>query len=451
MTDNVMDRLSASNPLPEGSTAPPFEAIAAQVHAAGPPARRWRPLRLLGPAFSVAIAIFVIVVAVGGLRTNHRTVTRPAHVPTAPPPIPATPAGMHGLVYVQGVGFSSASDGVISLQQCLGCRNNGDQTAHSTDRYWLVSTRDGGRTWNLSARRYSIQQPLFIGQNGWAGGLQATGPEAGGIARYYVTHDGGRSWNVAPTAAPNEGGGLVSLGGNEAWAIGLSTQVAILHAPVAGSRLTATASQPIHGDQTNVAVIAGDAGTAYAFNSTASRETFVTHDDGRTWQHIAPPCPRGSTAALAGAYGETVWANCSSARGQTTGLVRSDDGGRSWQQLPAPTGTELRLQPVSARVAWALVAGGKVLRTTDAGRTWRTVWSSTDPREDPFRSQGPAIAALSGSVPILVAETSSSASVVTLITHGHTGQQARLTNLVVYRTADDGQTWRPYVVPLTPP
>ena len=106
------------------------------------------------------------------------------------------------------------------------------------------------------------------------------------------------------------------------WAIGLSGQVAILHAPVAGSRLTATAAQPIHGDWTNVAVFARGTGTAYVFNGNAPRETFVTHDDGRSRQHIAPPCPHGNTALLTAAYGETVWANGASTQGRTTATVR---------------------------------------------------------------------------------------------------------------------------------
>jgi photosystem II stability/assembly factor-like uncharacterized protein len=451
MTDDVLDRVRAINPLPEGSAAPPFEVVLTRVHAAAPTSRRRRAVRLLVPVFSIAITILVLVVAVVDLRTNHQRVTRPAHVPTAPPRVPVAPTGgMQGLVSVWGAGFSSASDGVISVQQCLGCRN-GNRSAHSTERYWLVTTGDGGQTWKLAARRYYIQQPLFVGQNGWSGGLQATGPQARGmgIAQYYVTHDGGRNWSVAPAAAPNEGGSVVSLAGGEVWATGLANQVAILHAPVAGSRLTATAAQPIHGNWTNVEVFAGGAGTAYVVNDNAPQETFVTHDNGQTWQHIAPPCSHGGAALLTAAYGETVWANCAPSQGaRTTATVRSDNGGRSWQRLSRPIGAELRLQPVSARVAWALAADGNVLRTTDGGLTWRTAWSAADPRDAPLRTPVPRIAAGFSNLPILVAQTSNSAIVVTMITRGHVGQQAKLTNLVVYRTTDGGQTWRPYVVPL---
>ncbi len=147
MTDDVLDRVRAINPLPEGSTAPPFEVVLTRVDAAVPTSRRWRPVRLLVPVLGIAITILVLVVAVGNLRANHQRVTRPARVPTAPPRVPVAPTGgMQGLVSAWGAGFSSDSDGIISLQQCLGCQQDGNQSAHSTVRYWLVTTGDGGQT-----------------------------------------------------------------------------------------------------------------------------------------------------------------------------------------------------------------------------------------------------------------------------------------------------------------
>jgi photosystem II stability/assembly factor-like uncharacterized protein len=443
MTDDVLYRVSASNPLPNGSTAPALDVVLARIESA-PRRPVRRAVRFLVPAISVAIAILVLVVALGSLRTNHK---HPAGVPTTRPSIAVVPSGgMRGQVSAYGAGFSSATNGVISLQQCVGCRNGGP-TAHSTTHSWLLTTDDGGQTWTLSATHYYVQLPLFAGASGWAGGLQATGPKSGGIARFYVTHDGGRSWSVAPAAAPNEGGSTVSLGGGEVWATGLSTKVAVLHAPVGGSRLNATASQPISGDQTNVRAIAGGSGTAYVFNGADSRQMFVTHDDGRTWQHIHPQCPTADSASLIAAYGDTVWANCSTARGTTTGLARSSDGGQSWKDLPPPSAAVFGLQPVSANVAWLLLPGGKVLRTGDGGLKWHTVWS---PASAPHALQStvPKVQAELSGLPILTAQTPSSASIVTEITRGHVGQQAKFTNLVVYRTTDGGRSWHPYVVSL---
>jgi photosystem II stability/assembly factor-like uncharacterized protein len=221
--------------------------------------------------------------------------------------------------------------------------------------------------------------------------------------------------------------------------------VTILHAPVAGSRLSATASQPIHGGWTNVHVIAGGPGTAYVSNADAPRQTFVTHDDGRSWQRVQPPCPRGDPGGLTAAYKDTIWAECSSTRSQQQVLERSDNGGRSWQQLHPGPAHAITLQPVSDEAAWAL-SGREVLRTTDGGSTWSAVWSEANSQPPSLRSQiPPPIAA--GFNP-LIAQSPSSASLVVAVTRGHVGAQTKLTNLVVYRTTDGGQTWQPYVVPL---
>jgi hypothetical protein len=51
-------------------------------------------------------------------------------------------------------------------------------------------------------------------------------------------------------------------------------------------------------------------------------------------------------------------------------------------------------------------------------------------------------------LPQLIAQTPTSATVLTLLTRGHDGRQAAFTNLAMYRTSDGGRTWRPYVVAL---
>jgi photosystem II stability/assembly factor-like uncharacterized protein len=442
MTDDVMDRLRASDPLPAGSAAPPVEEMLARLDLGRPPKPRWRPIGVLAPVLSAAVVVVIVVVALTTVRTRHPR----AHAGSqSSASTAALRGGMRGLVTVWGAGFSSNSDGVISLQQCLGCRD-GNQTAHSTDLYWLARTTNGGRSWSLEPERYYILQPLFAGANGWAGGLEATGSKDGGFAEYYVTHDGGRSWRIAPTAAPNEGDAPVSLVGSEVWATGLTaTNVAILHAPVTANRLEAAASQPIHGNWTNVDVTAAGPGTAYVQNADRPRQTFVTHDDGRSWQRIPPPCARVGRGVPIAAHGDTVWATCvptNPNRGESSDLVRSTDGGRNWQPLGAVPA--ITIQAVSARIAWLFTIGGQVWRTTDAGRTWHPVWSASS-EPSALRAHSPSIA--SGNLgPALIAQSPTSASVLTLVTYRHDGKQ--LTNLVLYRTTDGGRTWQPYTVPL---
>lgn len=83
---------------------------------------------------------------------------------------------------------------------------------------------------------------------------------------------------------------------------------------------------------------------------------------------------------------------------------------------------------------------GRVVRSTNGGRTWSIVWTVS----------GSQPAALAGHSPLLIAEGTSAATVLVSLTHGHVGKQAKYTNLVVYRTRDGGARWRASVVRLQP-
>jgi photosystem II stability/assembly factor-like uncharacterized protein len=492
MTDELLERVRAIDPLPDGSTAPPFESVFARVandalqdgrHHGRPGRRRRRHLLgLLVPAVSVAVAIGVLVTAVTLLRAGphagnaHRaaahghsqSATSPTQSPTTSARIPPVPTGgMPGFVTVWGAGFNAAGNGVISLEQCLQCRANGNETANSQFHDWLVTTTNAGRSWNVSAEGYYVQRPRFDGLNGWAGGLQmlsrqqAAGQPAEwepgeGVARYFVTHDAGRTWSVAPSAAPNEGGSSVSLTlidavtDNEAWAIGLGSQVTVLHAAATAGRLTATPTQPIRNDDTNVAVAGAGPGTAYLLDATASGQGFVTHDNGRIWQRLTPPPCTGryAYADLDAAFGQTVWLTCVGGNARTPELVRSLDGGHSWQKLPIDWGRggPQQLAAVNARVAWALSGNGELMRTTDAGATWQPVWSAADARVSPLSR--PITKVTPSPLPILSVQSAESASIVTLLNRSTTGRATKLTNLVAYRTTNGGQTWKTEPVPL---
>jgi hypothetical protein len=447
MTDELLERVRASDPLPEGSTAPRYEVVLGQVRAAGGTApRRRRPLRVLAPALSLASVLLVIGVSLAILGTKHgrhaprpRTAIAVTHIPLPPPK-----GGMSGTVWLWGAGLSGVGTGVISLQQCTGCRGGGS-TAHSKYRYWLLTTNDDGASWKLSARAYYIQSPEFDGRYGWAGGLQATGPGASGVAQYFNTLDGGDAWTVVPAAAPNEGGGVVSLSGGEVWAVGLANQVTILHASAGGSRLTATAAQPIGGGQTNVYVIAGGPGIAFVGNGDATREAarelFATHDDGRTWQQMTPPCPSGDTPTLVAARQDTVWADCLSPRDNSRSLMRSDDGGQLWQWVPSPSTELVHLQPVSSNVVWASTPSGEVFRSDSGGQRWQTVWSP----DNPGQAMQSTRTALGVFPPVVEALSPSSATIFALVTQGG-GRRPVRTNVVVYRTVDEGLSWRVHVL-----
>lgn len=104
----------------------------------------------------------------------------------------------------------------------------------------------------------------------------------------------------------------------------------------------------------------------------------------------APPVPRG-TATLDGAPslrglhagpGGVVWAS-----GSAGTVARSLNGGRTWERLTPPPGTEaLDFRDVhvfSANEAALLAAGegeaSRLYHTADAGRTWVETWRNRDP------------------------------------------------------------------------
>jgi photosystem II stability/assembly factor-like uncharacterized protein len=468
MTDELLDLVRAVDPLPEGSTGPPFEPVYEaftnlpenrQRH------RRGRLIGLLAPTMGIAIAVGVILVAVTLLHAGPNSDRhapgaghgRGSHVAAPTPRVPT--GGMSGFVTVFGAGFDLAGNGLISVQQCLKCQPDGNETSRTSINDWLMTTSDGGRSWTRSKVGYYLQRPFLSPEDGWAGGLQLLSrAQAGGVAqwepgagrpRYFVTRDGGRTWSVAHSAEQNQLGSSPSLGGGEVWAMGFGSNVEILHGSQYGDELTATASQPIQGDPPNVHVMSAGSDTAYVIDAQVPQQAFVTHDSGRTWARLTPPPCTGkyASANLDAAFLQTVWVTCAGGNDRTPKLVRSADGGRSWRQVPGDWGRYGPQQlAANGQVAWALNTAGVLLRTTNAGATWQPVWSPTDPHVSPLSR--PITKPTPSPLPIMSVQSADSASIVTVLNRGTRRRAANLTNLVVYRTTNGGQTWETYPVKL---
>lgn len=188
--------------------------------------------------------------------------------------------------------------------------------------------------------------------------------------------------------------------------------------------------------------------TAYVNNPDAFGQTFVTHDDGRSWERIAPPCPRESFGRLAsdGSSG-SVWVTCADRHGVTRWRARPT-AGAAGRRSPVILANVFHLQPVSAQVAWRASPQGFVVHTTDGALAWSTVWSVGASQPASLRSHAPRLAALASDTPMTTAQSATSASVVMILTRGHVGEQARFTKLVAYRTSDSGATWYPSVLRL---
>ena len=94
--------------------------------------------------------------------------------------------------------------------------------------------------------------------------------------------------------------------------------------------------------------------------------------------------PSGVTARLRGVSAVTDRVAWASGGGGT--ILRTGDGGATWQRLTIPGSEKLDfrdIDAVTADVAFALSIGSgdssRIYKTTDAGRTWTLQFSNTDP------------------------------------------------------------------------
>lgn len=95
------------------------------------------------------------------------------------------------------------------------------------------------------------------------------------------------------------------------------------------------------------------------------------------------PQPTGTTASLFGVFpvsDQVVWAS-----GSKGVVLRTVDGGASWQRKTMPPGDSLQYRDIHARgadTAWALSIGNgaasRIYFTTDGGRAWRLQFQSAD-------------------------------------------------------------------------
>jgi photosystem II stability/assembly factor-like uncharacterized protein len=388
-------------------------------------------------------ALAVVAVVVLAALNHHRAaapVAPAVHtlptVRSVPSPASLMPAGgMRGSVLIQGAASASASRVLVYFGSGPGV----------TTREWRAETTDGGATWHVARASGNLTMFAFAGLDGWAEGLR---PDR--TASFFASHDGGRTWHVASSDAPAPGGvGDVSVAGGEVWSLGEGCCAdTVLRARASSDHLAATAAQPPLSNSTNVSVIAAARDSAYVLtNGTGAlpdARLFGTHDAGRTWRSLPAPCPQHSFSRLYRGDAATVWATCEPTRGGTE-LRRSTDGGAHWTTPVAQPSAIEQLQPVSAQIVWAVAAGGRVMRTSDGGRTWSQVWYGGHPEP----------ATLAGNTPpglnrswgtVLSVQSPATATVIVSVTRG--SGRARRTNFVTYRTTDGGRTWRPSAVRL---
>jgi hypothetical protein len=454
MIDDALERLRASNPVPDDVPAPAIDRVLARLAGDGPPRPRWRRRWRSGlagaivPALGVGTAVAVVVLAI--FVPRHHSPTGPSGRVGAEGQLAAPGSRMLGVLFVGSVAFPASSHGIISLQQCYPCATG--KSNAQVNRNWTVATDDGGRTWRARQTRLSIESVQFSGaRDGWAiGGSAAANGRL--VQAGYVSHDGGRTW--APAAAP-AGWAInsVSVAGGTVWATasprgsrGCSVTGAcptiVLRGSVTGSGLARVDSEPLSGEMTAQTFAAG-ANTAYvdAVRSYNQVQHLVTHDGGRSWLTLPRFCPLEAADTTLSVAGPTsTWKFCWNG-GTTTLLGRSSDGGVHYRRFripaPAPRGAPYRFRAVSSQVAWEMTDHGDVFRITAGGARSQRVWTRSSSQRTPIKG-----------VPVGLTVLSAATAYVTVVIPPLRHSHATGTYIAVYRTRDSGRTWQPLIVPL---
>ena len=212
----------------------------------------------------------------------------------------------------------------------------------------FYSTTDGGATWTKVSEADTSGNPghlplscnkgapAFINSaTGWTPGACS----AGGGPFFYVTHDGGRTWNNAGISMPPGYGGNCMCGITSLRFSDARNGVFVLD-------------------------LYGADGVQHDF-------LYATHDAGSSWQPgpMLPP-----NAFIADFINATVGWTLDAKKNT---VLQTGDGGQHWSTLgtiPSSQGV-MDLQFVNASVGWALgsePSGNTLIKTSDGGRTWAT-------------------------------------------------------------------------------
>jgi hypothetical protein len=437
MTQDLLERLERSNPVPDDPGAPPIETVLARIEASSrrplwnPPAWRSALLPVLGATAALGVVVVALLLA--------------GHGPPPSPPASPVSAGLPGVVFASGAYLDPGHE-IVSVAQCSPCQTSGPG---QVEHYWTLVSRDGGDSWRTAktppgtdvggVEQFNTAAAAFDHHSDvWAIGSHRT--HSGGLAfDALVSPDGGLRWSRARVPVPGYVGG-VSVAGGETWATSggycqgtRCVAAQVLRGPSSGSILESVSAAPWPASSA-LQVVAGDAHTAYV-TVTAGRQprrTLVTHNGGRSWTQLGSPCMTTAADGVLRSTGpDVIWELCPLPGGAGSEIDSSANGGEFWHRGYAPRrwGGVKDLEPTSSREAWLVTDGGIVAVTGDRGLTWRKVWSAGDyhPRAH---------------LPIVSPQPHGGASVFATQTSGG------LTRVVEYRAHAAGGPWTARFVPV---
>lgn len=248
----------------------------------------------------------------------------------------------------------------------------------------ILRTRDRGAHWvGLPAPRENVS--YYLGDGLW--GLRFADPRHGYAfgKGLWETFNGGRSWLRAIGPAPTvldleavQGREIVALGGTCLPAHGCRSRMWLYHEPIGGSWTKVAGLGALNNYTASIAVHGADVWVL------AAGSIYYSTDGGATFRSEAQPCPtRGANFGQPTSItddGTHIYLLCTGQgfTGHTLKYVYATTGpGTAWTLVGKPPtagdGGEISAGSDQAIVIATSSAAGWLYRSTDGGRSWKTV------------------------------------------------------------------------------
>ncbi|MHB8895945.1 MAG: YCF48-related protein [Candidatus Geothermincolia bacterium] len=226
------------------------------------------------------------------------------------------------------------------------------------DRHKLMKTDDGGRSWRTLTQfptGFLVLSMFAVDRNV----IWISGEASEGVSGTLVTRNGGRTWDENPS--DNVAKTVAAANYNVAWEAGPSIYCTSDAGKNWSLQVEAIANKAISSMS-----VTGD-GTVWA--GCGSDLVLRSPDRGESWQQSRPGRKRQDAASLAptvsAADGQSAWVRT----GSRPHLMRTSDGGTSWQEMVAPVDTITDFDSPDSNTLW-LLSGRSISRTVDGGSTW---------------------------------------------------------------------------------
>ena len=251
--------------------------------------------------------------------------------------------------------------------------------ASGTGNWKAYRSANGGETWLMQHYQAGSGDGGFNALGGcssqqWAARLYATSPLGGPLAGVYKSVDDGASFSRLANSPQFGSAVAVTMATNGEKAVWVSNYQGVHLSLNSGVLWTLRNGDLPAGSVVSLAVAAEantpDTALLFAVLTGAQAEVFRSADSGGHWAKL--PLPGGAAAqqvALSPAYAvdQRLWVSTS-----TSGILRSADGGESWQE-PATVLNGCGPVQVTGEGAsqqlWA-ACGGRLYTSTDGGVQW---------------------------------------------------------------------------------